>query len=127
MNGSPSSQEPQQPKREEKNKFEGKIESFYDYAKQNKWDTTAYVVLLLGLILMFFIPFIGSLLVGLIAGLYFSKEIVYAAKNAKQLIYEAGNVRSLVFLGTALAFLIAAPGIFIGAAIVASIKEFSNN
>lgn len=126
MTTTPSSQEPQQPKKEEKNKFEGKIENFCDYARHNQWDTAAHVVLLLGLILMFFIPFPGSLLVGLIAGLYFSKEIIYAAKNAKQLIYEAGTVRSLVFLGTALAFLIAAPGIFIGAAIVAAIKEFAN-
>lgn len=125
MTTSPS--EPNPPKKNEKNKFEDKIESFYDYAKQNKWDTAAHAVMLFGLILMFFIPFSGALLVGLITGLYFSKEIAYAVKNRKQLIYEAGTVRSLVFLGTAVAFLIAAPGVFIGAAIVSAIKEFSSS
>lgn len=127
MTMSPSSQDPKQSKNEEKNKFEDKIENFVDYAKQNKWDTAAHLVLVLGLILMFFIPLFGSILVGLITGLYFSKEIVEAFKNRKQLIYEAGTVRSLVFVGTVVAFLIAAPGVFIGAALVSAIKEFSSN
>lgn len=127
MNTSPTSQEPQQPKKEDKNKFEGKIEDICDFAKQNKWDTAAHVVLVLGLILMFFIPLFGELLVGFIAGLYFSREIMHVVENRKQCIYEAGTVKSLVFLGVLLAFLIAAPGIFIGAAIVAAIKEFSSS
>lgn len=108
-----------------KQNSKAKIEDLYDYAKHNKRDTAAYVVMILGLILMFFHPvsLFGGILVGLIVGLYFSNEFTSLIKNRKQFIYEKGTVRSLVLAGTALAFLIAAPGIFIGAAITTALKQ----
>lgn len=122
----PSSQDPldSNNKKDNKKKIEGKIEDLYDYAKQNKRDTFAQVLLVLGLILMFFMPFYGGLLVGIVGGLYFSTAIVSAIQNRNQLIYEYGTTLSLVFVGLLVAFLIGAPGVFIGIAIVTAIKQF---
>ncbi len=124
MASSPSAQDP---KKNEKPRFGGKVEDFCDYAKQNKWDSAALIVLLIGLIAMLFVPLSGGIIVGLVVGLYFSNEIVTLIKNRKQIVYETGTSRSLVFLGTCLAFLIAAPGVFIGAAIVTAVKGFAGS
>lgn len=114
-------QDPQNPKKETNKK----IEDLYDYARDNKRDTGAYIILILGLVFMFFWQtfFIGSLMVGCVAGLYFSNEFMMMIQDRNQLIYANGTVRSLVFVGTMVAFLIAAPGLFLGTAIMTGIKE----
>jgi len=101
------------------------IQGLYGYAKSNTRDTIAYVVLIIGVILLFFDPsfFWGGLLVGLVVGFYFASEILGLIKHFNDVIAEQGVVRSLVFGGLMVAFFISAPGIFIGAAVGVAIKK----
>lgn len=100
-----------------------RIEDIYNFAKQNKLDTIAYILLIIGLILLFLSPLVGELLIGIVAGLYFTREIVSTIQGASQYIDTEGLVRTLILVGILVAFFISAPGIFIGAAIAAGIKK----
>jgi len=117
-----------------KDKFKQSVESFkknerveeiYNYASNNQRDTIAYVVLLVGLILMLFgSPYFGATLVGVIFGLYFSIEIATFFKNYKEYVDRFGQVRSIILGGSLLALLIACPFFFIGAAVAVALREF---
>jgi hypothetical protein len=104
-------------------KKDQKIESLVTYAKNNTQDTVAYVLLLLGIVWIFINSFYGGILVGLVAGFYYGTDIIAHVKNANQTINEMGIPRALVLGLTLVAFFILAPGIFIGAAISAGIKQ----
>lgn len=99
-----------------------KKEGLYTYAKSNTRDTIAYVLLIIGLILLFFAPFYGGILIGIVIGLYFANEIINVAKNINEFVDKQGVVRSLILGALTLAFFIAAPSIFIGAAITVLAK-----
>lgn len=99
-----------------------KIDSLFTYAKENTRDTIAYLLMVIGLILLFIDPFWGEVLVGVVAGFYFSDEIISFALNCEKAINREGMGRSVVFGGTMIAFFIMAPMIFVGAGIVAGLK-----
>lgn len=103
---------------------EDRLESLYTYSKSNARDLIAYVMLVFGIIMLFFLPLYGQLLIGIVFGLYFSKEITYYCKNYEACIEQEGIVRSIVIGATLLAFFISAPAIFIGAAIIVGLKYF---
>jgi hypothetical protein len=113
----PNKPEDQKPRPTSKDHEDEGAKGFLDYAKTNTRDTIAYIILIVGVIMLFFEPFLGQLLIGIIAGLYFAVELDDLLKNGNTFIEEQGIVRSIILGVTALAFLIAAPGIFIGAAI----------
>jgi hypothetical protein len=100
-----------------------KIEDIYNYAKSNTADTIAYVAMILGILILFFEPFYGGIIIGVVTGLYFSKEIMRPVRNLEGFIEELGMVRSLIFGGLILAFFIKAPMIFIGAAVAVIFKQ----
>ena len=101
-----------------------KVDDIYDYAKTNKEQTIAYILLVLGLLfLLFFNNMLGGLLIGMVAGYYFSSEIFYYIRNIGQIIGGQDQLRYVVLTALLLGLFIAAPGIFIGAAIVAIFKQ----
>lgn len=100
-----------------------KIEDIYNYAKSNTTDTVAYVAMILGILILFFEPFYGGTIIGLVTGLYFSKEIMRPVKDVEGFVEELGMVRSLIFGGLLLAFFIKAPMIYIGAAVAVVFKQ----
>ncbi len=100
-----------------------KIEELYKYAKSNTGDTIAYVAMILGILILFFEPFYGGLLIGFIAGLYFSDEIAKPLRSIEESIEELGMVRSLVFGGLLLGLFIEVPMIFIGLALAVGLKQ----
>lgn len=102
---------------------EDQPETFYKYVSSNMRDTLAYVILIVGIVLLFFEPLYGGLLVGIVAGLYFSNEILWLIKSLNELIEEQGMVRSLVLGGLIISFFISAPAIFVGAAIAMAAKK----
>lgn len=129
-----SSQSPQKPEGTEsfqdkfKNTLQGlksneKLESLVGYATANTRDTISYVLLIIGIILMFFHTFYGGALIGLIAGFYFSSEIMAIVKHGNDLVEEQGIVKSLIAGGLLLALFISAPAIFIGAALAVAIRQ----
>lgn len=101
-----------------------KVEELYENKTSNKEQTIAYILLALGLFfLLFFNNLFGGLLIGMVAGYYFASEIVYYIRNINQVIRGQDQVRYVVLTALVLGFFIAAPGIFIGAAIVAAFKH----
>lgn len=107
----------------EKIKHDERIEGLFSYAKSNTKDTLAYILLIIGIILLFFAPHWGAFLIGLIAGLYFSEEIIYIVQHFNDFIEEQGLVRILVLGALSVAFFIMAPFIFFGAIVGALLKK----
>lgn len=110
-------------KPEDKDKFQ----NILDYAKSNTRDVVSYILMILGILLLFFQPIYGGLIIGVIAGIYFSREIVEFFKNLDNVVERQGLVRSLIFGGTLLAFFISAPAIFVGLAVVVALRYFLMN
>lgn len=98
-----------------------------DYFKTHSRETISYILLILGILLLFVEPIYGGLLVGIVAGIYFGDEVINYIKNWKNSINSQNRysevARHLIFAGLALAFFISAPAIFLGAAIAVGIKE----
>lgn len=123
---------PNEPKKPEerstfKDKFDSlrkheKVEGLYQFARTNTKDTIAYIIAIIGIILLFFQPFFGCLLIGIVGGLYFSPEINFLLKHSNEFIEDQGMVRSVILGIILIAFFIAAPGIFIGAALALALK-----
>lgn len=112
--------------RKPENKFEAfqekGFDGFSEYAKGHIKDTVAYGLLLLGIIWMLFQPLLGGILIGLVAGFYFSNEALRFIKSYKETLNTQGLERAIIAGGVAFAFFIMAPGIFIGAAIMVGLK-----
>lgn len=130
------SPDPTSPKEPGKKSFKEKFEETFaklksneqlthlgSFATSNTRDSIAYVILIIGIILLFFHPFYGGLLIGIISGFYFSSEILAFIKTANQLIDEQGTVRSLIAGGVLLGFLISAPAIFLGIIIAIAVRQ----
>jgi hypothetical protein len=102
-------------------------EDLFSYFKSHSRETVSYILLILGILLLFFEPIYGGLLVGMVAGIYFGEDIVLYIKNWKTSIDSQTKYsevsKNLILAGIALAFLISAPAIFLGAAISIGIKE----
>jgi hypothetical protein len=100
-----------------------KIDSLVSYATANTRDTVSYVVLIVGVILLFFSSFYGGILVGLVAGFYFSSEIMAIIKNINALVEDQGVVKSLIAGGLLVALFISAPWIVIGIALAVAVRQ----
>jgi len=102
-----------------------KIEDLYRFAQSNTGDTIAYVAMVLGILILFFNPLYGGLLIGVVFGLYFSKEIAIPVRNLEEFIEEMGMVKSLILGGLLLGLFIEAfpSWIMIGAAVTVGIKQ----
>lgn len=98
------------------------LDTMMDYAKTHVPDTIAYILLVIGIIWLFFNSFYGGILVGLVAGFYFTNDIVRLFSSFDEYLGEYGVAKNIVFAGTALALFILAPGVFIGGAIMVGIK-----
>ena len=98
-----------------------------NYFKTHSRETIAYVLLVLGLLLLFTEPVYGGLIVGIVAGIYFGDQIINYIKSWKTGINSQDNypevARHLILAGLAVAFFISAPAIFLGAAISLGIKQ----
>jgi len=105
------------------NDIKDKMENVYRYAATNTRETIAYVLLIFGLILIFFLPGYGGTLIGLVVGVYYYNELTYFIKHINQFIEENGTAKSLVLGAVFLALLISAPAIFIGALVAVALKH----
>ncbi len=102
---------------------ENQADKIYQFAKSNTQDTVAYVVLFIGIILLFFRPEWGGILVGAVGGYYYSQEIVAMVLDINSFIDKEGLIRSLILGGLVLAFLIQSVWLFIGLAVGVAIKQ----
>lgn len=99
-----------------------KLDGLVSYARDNVRDTVAYIVLIVGLILLFFQPFYGGMLIGLVVGLFFTSEINALFRNVNEIIEKEGMVRSLILGALVLAVFISAPAILIGIAVAVALR-----
>lgn len=100
-----------------------KIEGIYNYASNNTRDTVAYILMIIGIVLLFTHLFYGGFVVGLIFGLYFTEEITALLRALNDLIELHGMVRSLIFGGLLLALLVLAWPIYLGVAVAIGVKH----
>lgn len=92
-------------------------------ATENTRDTISYIILIMGVVLLFFSPLYGGALVGLVAGFYFSSEILSFWKHLNEFVEEEGIVKSLIGLGLLLALFISAPAIFIAMILAVIVRQ----
>jgi hypothetical protein len=103
------------------------VDDLYNYAVSNKEKTIAYTLLALGLIILLFVDdLFGGLIIGLVAGYYYSREIVYFIRNLPQFFEGQDQVRYVVALVLVIGLLFVAPGIILGAAVLAAFKQIIN-
>jgi hypothetical protein len=83
-----------------------------------------YILLALGLLILLFVNnLLGGLMIGMVSGYYFAEEIVYYVRNLGQIVKGQDHLRYVISAAVLLGLFIAAPGIFIGAIIVATFKQ----
>lgn len=90
------------------------LNGIVDLFKSSVGDTIAYVVLAISLICSFFEPFLGTLPVGFILGLYFSTYAFFLVKQFKDFLVKEGIFRGFILIASVAALLISAPGLSIG-------------
>jgi hypothetical protein len=100
-----------------------KIEDIFQNSLDGRTQSLTYVILIIGLILMFFNSLIGGLLLGMVAGYHFAKEIFYYVRHLDHLFIGQDKLRYITFTALLLGLFIVAPGIFVGAALVAAFKQ----
>lgn len=99
------------------------LDKLVGHATSQTRDTISYILLIIGIVLLFFYPYYGGFLVGLIAGFYFSGELLALLFSFNAFLDEEGIVKSLIGGGLLLALFISAPAIFIGIAIAVAIRQ----
>lgn len=104
-------------------KIENSTDNLIGYFKHHLRETISYIILILGIITLFFDQYIGGIIVGLIAGIYFGDEVVNYLKSWNVDKDSKAIARHFISAGVAIAFLISAPAIFLGAAIAIGIKQ----
>jgi len=118
-------------KEEDGNKFSETIEnlkknknvdSVLEYARNNTKDTIAFILLIVGILWMLGQPFNGGVLIGLVVGFYFSRELISYVRDFNSYLEEQGLAKTVILGGGALALFFLAPGIFIGVAVMAALK-----
>lgn len=107
---------------QEKKDSSEKLPGLFNFARTNTKDAIAYIIMIVGIILLFFERFSGELLIGVVFGLYYSTEIQSLFRNFNEFIEEQGVVRGIILGVTTIALFISAPGIFIGAILAVIIK-----
>lgn len=114
---------PTPPVIEEKGGFRQTYQNFKEKFGLLNQPVLIYGFLIVSLFFLLFAPFIGGLLLGGLAGLVFSNEILDTVTRIKEAIEEDEISRGVILGVLCLAFLITTPGIMIGAALVVTIKK----
>jgi hypothetical protein len=91
------------------------------YFKSNKWDLAIAGLLILGIIVSLFKGFIGGILIGIVIGVCFYKELSSLLATLCDDRTNFFSPRHLIIAGIALGLFIAAPGIIIGAIVTMAI------
>lgn len=103
-----------------------KIEKIYKFARTNTMDTIAYVILFLGIVVLFINALVGGLMIGIVGGFYFAREMLKRLYGINEFVEEEGLIRSLILGGVLLGLAIKAFWIFVGLAIGMGIAKLCN-
>lgn len=89
--------------------------------KTNGKDTIAYILMVIGIILTLFQSFWGGLIVGIVLGYFYKKEITDLVQNYPKIIEKEGLVKSVILGGSLVTLLIGSFSFFIGVAIIVAL------
>src|SRR5262249_11880001 len=99
-------------------------QKFFCCFKTYREQLIVYLLLFIGLLLTFFGNIlVGGLLIGMVAGYYFSGPIIYFVRNLNQIFKGQDQIHYLILAVLAIGLFLDAPGIFIGALVVAAFKH----
>ena len=97
---------------------------FYTNMAVHREKIIVYALMIIGLLLVLFTSnLLGGLMIGMVAGYYFASEIIGFIRNIAQIVRGQDQLRYVILATVSLALFIEAPGIFIGAIIVATFKQ----
>lgn len=85
-------------------------------SKSTPRDKIAYAFMLIGIVLLFPFPILGGVIIGLVTGIYFYREIIGFIQNYSQFIHAKGVAKGFILAVLALALLITTPAIILGTA-----------
>jgi hypothetical protein len=117
---------PDMPSKKGKFQLSPTYQGIFNQIKDHIPDTVAYIILFLSLLYCFVDPFMGGLPVGGILGVYFAQEIITQSQKFKEFIYTNGIFKGFTIIAAVAAFLITAPGIFIGLVVGSGVKFIYN-
>ncbi len=101
-----------------------KLNEIYSWAGSNKEQTICYILLALGLLTYLFLDmFVGGLILGVLAGYYFSFEIMNYLRSLPQVAGGPKQISIIILTAVLFCLLMGSPGIFIGASIAAAFKQ----
>ncbi|MFA6916047.1 MAG: hypothetical protein WC222_06600 [Parachlamydiales bacterium] len=122
-NQSPEKEKPTLGEKFKKITDQSNIDSFAAYAKTHTREMSAYVLLVLGILFLFIFPVLGEALIGIVAAIFFGKELLDLFLNYNRYMAQWGLEKSIVVIGVLLAFFIKAPIIFIAAGFTLGLKH----
>jgi hypothetical protein len=99
-----------------------KLDDLYGFASPSNLQIITYIVLVLGLIIIFFNTLLGSMIIGSVVGFFYSDEVIYYLKNAAQMFNSKQPLHAIIIAALILGVFISTPGFFFGIA-VAAIKQ----
>ncbi len=105
----------------EDNGGEENIGQIVKFAKENRFDTIAYILMVVGVLAYIFNPMVGGLMVGGIAGFYFSESIYNWVMQLGKTFDQLGIFRSVVLGGFLLCLVISSTFLLLGVALSAAI------
>lgn len=112
----------QKSKKGSKEQKSAKIYQLNEYTMKNKEDLITYILLAIGIIVLFFNPLIGGLILGIIVGYYFSAKIIDIISHGKKL-YNSPKIETVVLAVALLGLLIVIPSFILGTLVIAAAKE----
>ena len=104
-----------------------KKETFWEAVLHHKWDSVAYVILFLGLLLSVWKPFFGGIIVGTILGLYLATQLQQQLESFTEHVVAEGIFSGFVMIATLLAIFIASPGLVIGGVFGTFVRLYFGN
>lgn len=120
-----SSKNPSDPKPSNDNKGPSNLNADHiiSFVKTHSRESIAYVLLVLGIVLLLFDNIYGGILVGIVTGIYFGDNLVNYIVNWKLSLDSKDMTQNIVLAGASVAFLITSPAIFLGIAISIAVKQ----
>ena len=101
-----------------------KTDQWCGYMTSHKKQSITYAFLVIGLLLLFFSNlWLGGLILGGVIGYYFSSEIVFYIRNIRNIFSGQEQIRFVILTALLLGVVITIPGIFVGAIVIAALKQ----
>lgn len=100
-----------------------KMKELKELATDNKGETAAFLLVIIGILITFANPIWGSAIVGLVAGFYFYEAILDWIGDLGRYIKKIGTLKASILLALLILFFIAYPLMFITMAIVVAIMQ----